>query len=269
MFFKILTFITILISSVHANSSVSDFDLISYSPIKVGLKDLVCEVHLDGLTEQVKKQYVTVKVADEVFYKLYWIYPGKIYIDVEGIPRGFEQLKQSLVGLIVNRLDYLIPQDLAPRVRGYELKKVGSKHGGTSYEGVDPTNTKAATKIEIGFDSRGVLKRYKSYSPLGFQESTFDYAKKSWSKNKWVLEGVSAKMIQGPQVTESNTKIQYEKVSGYGLPKEISVHTSQKIVAPGEGEKKLERTGESKITFNNYVLNMGKAQKFFRAKESK
>jgi len=269
MFFKILTFFTIFISSIFANSAVSDFDLISYSPIKVGLKDLVCEVRLDGLTEQVKKQYVTVKVADEVFYKLYWMYPGKIYIDVEGIPHGFDQLKQSLVGLVVNRLDYLIPQDLAPRVRGYELKKVGGRHGETLFEGTDPTNTKAATKIEIGFDSKGVLKRYKSYSPLGFQESTFDYVKKSWSKNKWVLEGVNAKMIQGPQVTESNTKIEYEKVSGYGLPKIISVKTRQKIVAPGEGEKKVERSGESRITFANYKLNMGEAQKFFRAKESK
>lgn len=267
MFFKILTFISFFISTIYANSSVSDFDLISYSPVKMGLKDLVCEVRLDGLTEQVKKQYVTLKIEEEVFYKLYWMYPGKSYIDVEGIPQGLEQLKQRLVGLIVNRLDYIIPQDLAPRIRGYKLKKVRGGNKGATFEGIDPTNTKTVNKIEISFDRKGVLEKYKSYSPLGFQESTFEYVKKSWSKNKWVLEGVNAKMIQGPQVTASKTSIEYNNVNGYGLPKKITVRTSQKVVAPGEGEKKIERSGESKITFSKYKLNMGAARKFIHGKE--
>ncbi len=267
MFFKILTFLIISTSAILANPVVSDFDLMSYSPVKLGLKDIQCEVRLDGLTEQVKKQYVTVKVGKEVFYKLYWMYPGKIAIEVEGIPKGFDQLKQSLIGLIVNRIDYLIPQDLAPRIRGYNLKKKKSSGGGSSFEGEDPTNTKAVNKIEVGFDNNGILKKYKSYSPLGFQDSVFDYAKKSWSKNKWVLQAVRAKMIQGPQVTESNTEINYENVGGYGMPSEISVTTKQKVVAPGEGEKKIERSGESKLTFSNYKVNMGEAQKYFRAKE--
>jgi len=260
---------TIFVSTVHANSSISDFDLTSYSPIKVGLRDLVCEIRLDGLTKQVKKQYVTVKVGKEVFYKLYWIYPGKFYVDVEGIPQGFEQLKQSLVGLIVNRLDYIIPQELAPRMRGYELKKTKGDGTGLTFGGIDPTNTKPINKIEIGFNRKGALKRYKSFSPLGFQESKFKYAKKSWSKNKWVLDKVNAKMIQGPQVTISDTVIKYKNIGGYGLPKEIIIKTRQKLVAPGEGEKEIERTGESKIRFSNYKLNIGVAQKFIRAKKNK
>jgi len=269
MFFKILIFISITISTTHANNYVSDFDLTSYSPVKIGLKDLVCEIHLEGLTNQVEKQYVTVKIGKEVFYKLYWMYPGKFYIDVAGIPQNFVQIKKSLVGLIVNRLDYIIPQELAPRIRGYQLKKMVGHHGVIIFEGVDPTNTKTTNKIEVGFDSKGVLKNYKSYSPLGFQESVFKYQKKSWSKNKWVLEGVNTKMIQGPQVTQSSTNIEYSKVSGYGLPKKIVVKTNQKVVAPGENEKKIERSGESKIIFSNYKLNMGEAQKFIRAKEKK
>lgn len=267
MFFKILTFLIISISMAFANSAVSDFDLLSYNPVKMGLKDVLCEVRLEGLTEQVKKQYVTVKVGREVYYKLYWMYPGRVAIDVEGIPKGFDQIKQSLVGLIINRVDYLIPQDLSPRIRGYELKKKSGGRGGVTFEGEDPTNTKAVNKIEVSFDSNGILKKYKSYSPLGFQDSIFDYGKKSWSKNKWVLQSVRAKMIQGPQVTESYTDIKYENVSGYGMPSKIVVSTEQKIVAPGEGEKKIERKGESELTFSNYKINMGEAQKYFRAKE--
>ncbi len=266
MLFKILTLFLISSTFAWANTTVTDFDLMSYSPVKMGLKDIYCEVRVDGLTEQVKKQYVTVKIRDEIYFQLYWMYPGKVAIEVEGVPLGFEQLKQNLIGLIVNRIDYLVPQDLSPKLRGYNLKS--KKSGGSIIlEGVDPTNTKAVNKIEVGFDNQGILKKYKSYSPLGFQNSIFEYEKKSWSKNKWVLDEIEAKMIQGPQVTETNTEIKYENVAGFGMPERITVSTKQSVVAPGEEEKKIERTGESKITFSNYKLNVGEAQKFFRSKE--
>ncbi|MAF78278.1 MAG: hypothetical protein CME63_00775 [Halobacteriovoraceae bacterium] len=266
MLFKILTLILISITNVYSNPIVSDFDLTSYNPIKTGLKDVYCEVRLDGLTEQIKKQYVTVKIKNEIYYELYWMYPGRVALEVQGIPRGFDQLRESLKALIVNRIDYLIPQEISPKLRGYKLKekKVGSN---TVLEGEDPTNTKAINKIEVSFNNQGVLTKYKSYSPLGFQDSLFDYEKKSWSKNKWVLDEVRTKMIQGPQITETETEIEYENVVGFGMPGEITVKTKQSVVAPGENEKKIAREGESKLTFTNYKLNMGMAQKYFRAKE--
>ena len=266
MLFKILSLILLSTSFVFANPEVSDFDLLSYSPVKFGLKDVYCEVRIDGLAEQVKKQYVTVKVKDDVYYQVYWMYPGKLGIEVVGLPRGFDQLKQSLIGIVVNRLDYLIPQELAPRLRGYKMEKKKSSSG-VMLEGEDPTNTKAVNKIAVGFDSQGVLKSYKSYSPLGFQDSDFTYTKKSWSKNKWVLDEVKAKMIQGPQITETETEIEYTNEAGFGMPISVKVETKQSVVAPGENEKKIERTGESQITFSNYKLNVGEAQKYFRAKE--
>ncbi len=266
MWFKILSLILFSTSLALANPEVSDFDLMAYSPVKFGLKDLTCEVRIEGLAEQVKKQYVTIKVKDDVYYEVYWMYPGKLGVEVVGLPFGFDQLKQSLIGLVINRLDYLIPQDLAPKLRGYKLekKKVNNL---VMLEGEDPTNTKAVNKIAVGFDGQGILKSYKSYSPLGFQESEFEYEKKTWSKNKFVLENVNAKMIQGPQITETQTDIEYANEAGFGMPREVKIVTKQSIVAPGENEKKEERSGESKITFSKYKLNVGEAQKYFRAKE--
>jgi hypothetical protein len=256
----------LLSQSIHAVDLLENFDLRSYSPVKNGLKDFTCQIRIKGLTDQIKKDLVNVKINDEVYYKLYWKYPGKVDITVEGLPKGFQELRQNLKGLVVNRVDYLVPQDLSKRLRAYKLKSKPIK-GGTLVLGTDPSNRLAVNKIEIKFDGSEKLKSYKSYSPLGFQQSIFEFGKKSWSKNKWVLESVKAKTVQGPQITEIETEIDYENNVGYGFPTEINIETLQYVLAPGENEKKNERTGETVISFSNYKINSGDAQKYFRGRE--
>jgi hypothetical protein len=263
LFLTLTIFLNILCAQA---GPVEDFDLRSYSPIKNGLKDLYCEVRLKGLTEKIKKQFVTLKIKQEIFFKLYWIYPGKIDFVVEGLPKGFLELRQNLKNLVASRIDYIIPQELAPKLQSYSLK-VKKSSSGTLVIGEDPTNNKAINKLEINFKKDGRLSRYKSYSPLGFQQSKFDYSKQSWSKNKWVLEKVEAKMIQGPQITESTTTVKYENQVGFGFPISVLVETKQYVAAPGKEERKLERKGESEIAFSNYKVNSGTAQKYFRSQE--
>lgn len=259
-------FVLAFMNSAYAVDLLENFDLRSYSPVKNGLKDFTCQIRVKGLTDQVKKDLVNVKINDEIYYKLYWVYPGKIDITVEGLPKGFEELKQNLKGLVVNRLDYLVPQDLTKRLRPYKLEAKPIK-GGTLVLGSDPSNRLAVNKIELKFDGEEKLTSYKSYSPLGFQQSEFDFGKKSWSKNKWVLERVKAKTVQGPQITEIKTEIDYENNVGYGFPVEINIETLQYVLAPGENEKKNERSGETVINFSQYKINAGEAQKYFRGQE--
>jgi hypothetical protein len=182
------------------------------------------------------------------------------------LPKGFLELRRNLKNLVASRIDYIIPQELAPKLRSYELK-IKKTASGFLVTGEDPTNNKAVNRLEVGFTKDGRLSRYKSYSPLGFQQSGFSYAKKSWSKNKWVLEQVKAKMIQGPQITESKTSITYGNQVGFGFPVEVSVKTKQYVAAPGKEERKLERTGGSEILFSKYKVNSGVAQKYFRSQE--
>lgn len=262
---KLTMLITLLMFSIGALSSeqLTLFDLKTYDPIKVGLKDFTCEVRLDGITEKIKNDFAAINLKGEVYYKLYWAYPGKVDFEIIGLPSGFNELRQNLKNLVINRLDYLIPQPLGKRFRGYELteKKLGS---GIRVIGTDPTNTLPVNKIELYFDREEKLKSYKSFSPLGFRESTFDYKKKSWSKNKWVLEEVTAKMIQGPQVTEIQTEMDFENIEGYGFPTQIKVETTQYVVSPEDNEKKNERKGQSLLTFSKYKINDGAALKYFR-----
>lgn len=261
---RIFLIISILLPLCTWSSEVVEsFDLRSYGPIKNGLKDLTCEIRVEGLTKKLKEELVSLNIKEEIFYKLYWLYPGKLDIVVEGLPKGFLELKANLKNLVINRVDYLIPQDLAKRLRSYQLEVKKLKNS-TVVKGIDPTNNKAINKIELIFDGDETLKTYKSYSPLGYQESNFTYTKKSWSKNKLVLEATEAKSIQGPQVTEIDTEIKYENQVGFGFPEEISIKTTQYVVAPGKEEKKQERKGKTKISFSNYKINSGIAQEYFR-----
>ncbi len=249
--------------AAHSVELIESFDLRTYDPLKNGLKDFSCEIRLKGLTERLKKELVSLDIKDEVYYKLFWIYPGKLDLVVEGLPRGFQELRNNLKNLIVNRVDYLVPQKLGKRIRGYELTPQKTSSG-TLVKAKDPANSKAVNKIELMFDKEGKLSTYKSYSPLGFQQSVFSYTKKSWSKNKWVLNEVKAKTIQGPQVTEIETEIDHENYVGYGFPEKILISTTQYVVAPGKDEKKQERTGQTELSFSNYKINAGEATKHFR-----
>lgn len=252
-----------LSNAILGSEVIENFDLRSYDPVRNGLKDLTCEIRLKGLTERLRKELVSLKIPGEVYYKLYWLYPGKLDIVIEGLPKGFNELKNNLKNLVVNRVDYLIPQKLGKRLRSYKMTTKSVKNG-LLVKGEDPTNTKAVNRIELMFDGDERLLSYKSYSPLGFQQSTFEYGKKSWSKNKWVLEKSFAKTIQGPQVTEIETEIDYGNQVGFGFPESIEIETTQYVVAPGEKEKKQERKGETVLTLSKYKINSGEAQKYFR-----
>ena len=258
-----------LIQSFQAFSSVGlmeNFDLKSYSPIKNGLKDLSCEIRVKDLTKEIKKDLVDLKVKGEIYFKLYWLYPGKFELNVEGLPDGFEILKSKLKGLVVNRLDYLIPSELSKKTRAYKFTSKKVKRGTILY-GNDPTNTLAINKIELKFDNSEKLKTYKTYSPLGFQSSSFDYEKKSWSKNKWVLKEVKAKTVQGPLVTEIDTVINYENNVGFGFPSRIIINSNQYDSAPEENEVKNKRTGVTELAFSKFEVNKNIALKYFNRKK--
>lgn len=256
-------FISFFMMSSMASEAVQLFDLKTYDPVKVGLKDFSCEVRLAGITDKIKQNFPTLNIKDEIYYKLYWVAPGKVDFQVMGMPSGFREIKQNLKNLVVNRLDYLIPQPLGKRFRSYKMTEM-KQSGGIKVIGEDPTNSLPVNKVDMFFDNEGKLSSYKSYSPVGFRESRFDYGKKSWSKNKWVLKEVEAKMIQGPQVTEIETEIDYKNYVGFGFPEKISIETKQYVVSPEQNEKKNERTGKTEITFSNYKINDGAAQKYFR-----
>ncbi len=241
---------------------IQTFDVRTYSPVNYSLKDLTFEIRLKKLTDIVKKRLVDIKI-EEVFFKVYWVFPGRFDIQVEGMPKGFHEIKNELKTLVINRLDYVVPQKLMPKLRSYQLKESKTSRG-TLVIAADLTQQKSVNEIKMFFDKGGKLVSFNTSSPAGAQKSKMVMSPKSWSHNKWVVDRVVSRSIAGIQTTKIENDIKYFNKDGFGFPQTISILTTQKIQAPSPKARPQERQVRSTINFSNYRVNSGEAKKYFR-----
>ncbi|TNE96214.1 MAG: hypothetical protein EP326_13760 [Deltaproteobacteria bacterium] len=263
---KILLVISVLCGLNLANATatppeIENFDIRYYDPSNYGLRDLVFEMRMSNLVETMK-QRLQIKDLVDVYFKIYWMYPGKYKVDVEGLPAGFKEIKSELKAMVKNRLDFVIPEKLSPKVRSYELKAQKSKKG-TTIVGTDKTHTRAVNEIRLSFDGGGKLTGFKTMSPMGVNTSEMKMSAKSWSHNKWVVDRLIVKSIQGIQMTEINHDVEYENVDGFGFPKKVEVMTTRKLVKPESVKSKDEQLKlKTEVMFSKYEVNTGKAQRY-------
>lgn len=247
-------------SSQKPADVVENFDLRYYHPQVMSLKDLSFEIRISNLKENVLKS-IPLSKLDDLYYEVYWITPGKYHVEVKGLPKGYVELRNELKALIQNRLDYVLPQKLAPKVRSYSLETVSVKNGMQKIIGTDRTHQRGINKIEIDFDREGKLRSFKTRSPMGSQTSNLSMSKKSWSNNKWVVDRITVTSVQGIQVTKMENKLSYKKVDGFGFPSKVTVTTTQELkVASKKKDKENKRIVKSEITFSNYKINKGIAR---------
>lgn len=243
-------------------SEIEQIDLRAYSPVNYGLKDLVFEARISNLKELLEDQY-NLKNLIDVYYKIYWIFPGQYKIEVEGVPEGFVDLRLELRELIKDKLEFIIPLPFASKIRGYELS-YKSKEPTIVISGVDRSQTRDVNRIEMELDQKGRLLSLTGFSPRGMSRSEFDLKIKPWSHNKWVIEKFqNSNPFPGGEVRVVHD-IKYDSLAGLGLPSEIEVKTIQTISVPskdGEPESKTVEQG-SKIVFSKYEINSGKAQRY-------
>lgn len=243
-------------------SELEQYDLRAYSPVNYGLKDLVFEIRISNLKEILQDQY-NLKNLIDVYYKVYWIFPGQYKIEVEGIPQGFVDLQIELRELIKDKLEFVIPMPFMAKIRGYELnyKSKGQK---VIIEGVDRGQTREINRIEIELDTTGKLQTLSSFSPSGVSRAEFDLGIKPWSHNKWVLDTFQTIVPIFNGEVRVVHKINYVSQAGIGLPSEIEVKTIQSAEVTNEEGKKEQRKFESgsTISFSKYEINTGKAQRY-------
>ncbi len=246
---------------VLASSEIENFDIRYYHPANYGLKDLVFEVRVKNLLESLNRKLSLGRVVD-VHFKIYWMLPGKYKIEVAGLPKGFKELKSELRNMIKNRLDFVIPQKLAPRVRSYSLTRKKLKNE-VNIIAKDKTHTRLISEIRLKFNKKGMLKSLKTLSPAGVNNSLMKMTAKSWSHNKWLIDVLTVNKTQGVQKTSMKYKIDYLSIDGLGFPKKISILTTQELLQTrGAKSKKNERKVESEIIFSKYEINSGKAKRF-------
>lgn len=247
--------------SLFANVElIQQFDQRQYSPVKYGLKDLTFEVRIENLDKELKQRFALDKVNDPHF-KVYWIFPGRTEIEVNGLPPGFDALKNELKKLVVERIEYVVPQDMSGRLRGYDFETSRGPAGETLLKGTDKTHGNAISQIHLTFAGDAQLRSMKTFSPSGAQTAKFETTTKSWSHSKRVVEKVLVEGVSGVQKTRVTTTINYIAKDGFGFPAKISTETTVEAMTNQEGKNKDSMVAD--ITFSDYLVNSGNAQKHF------
>lgn len=235
---------------------VEQYELKSYSPINYGLKDLTFEARIKNLKEVLEGKYNFSNLID-VYYKVYWIFPGQYQMSVEGLPDGFNELELELKSILKEKLEFVVPKGISSKLRAYKLSYKSKKP--TVIEGIDPTQSRTANRIELEFSGDGKLEEFRSFSPYNVTKSILELSSKSWSHNKWVIESYKVVSETPQSLTSVTNLIEYETHSGIGLPK--SVKTRTKVEAKGKEKNTTLSEEGSELTFSNYEVNTGKAKK--------
>jgi hypothetical protein len=241
---KFLAFVFLGIFLLQTNSfakveELEQFEIRSYTPQLNGVKDLVFEVRVDGLKDIIEKSLAIGKLAD-LYFKVYWTNPNEFRIEVEGLPKGFKEVKDDLRQLIKGKLDFVIPEKVSERLKQYTLK-VEPITDGKLLKAIDETYTLAVPEIDLTFDKSGRLKLLETKMSANAVKTEFFHSPKSWSNNKLVLDRV-------------------------GLPSKLVVKNVVEFMVPPEKEKekpKLQKKETSTVLrFTKYEINTGKATRF-------
>ena len=248
--------------SINRPVEIENFDIRYYHPANYGLKDLVFEIRVKNLLEQINKE-MSLGTLSDVYYKIFWMMPGKYKIEVEGFPKGFKEIKTKLRNLIKSQLDFVIPQKLAPKVRSYSLVKSKGKSG-TEIAGEDKTHTREFNYINLKFKKNGVLEELKMTAPNIANTKKYKMSAKGWSHNKWLIDESINEIVQGKYKTTQKLKVKYLSIDGFGFPKKITSTLSRSVT-----DKKLKKLIknknakiESEFIFSKYEVNTGKAQRY-------
>lgn len=263
----LLLFILFLASGVaFAQEKIEEleqFEIKSYAPQKNGVNDLVFEARIDNLTDLLTKNLVVGKLVD-VSFKIYWMSPSQYKIEVQGLPKGFEEVKADLVALIKGKLEFVLPEKFSEKFKGYTLKAEPIADG-KLIRAIDTTYTMATPEVDIVIDQSGSLKRVETRAPLSAVKSEFIHSPKSWSNNKLTLDKIITTSWQGGTLLTTSNDLDYISVNGIGFPAKITVKNVAEVTIPKtakEKEKKIKNESGTIIRFSKYEVNTGKAKRY-------
>lgn len=251
----------------EARELVKQFDLASYHPDALGLKDLVVDIRIDNLTKQMNEQAVFGKLQD-VYFQLAWMAPDKLHVEVKGMPDGFLEVKNELSNMVARRFDYIVPQLLAPKLSMYSLNLNKQKDGTNLVRAIDRTGKSDVNEITLLFGKNNELLHLETKRPSGSELSVMKHSHPEWSPSKWILSELAVSSLNAGQKIVSVISLSYGKFSGFGLPTELETKTKQGLaaaVAAVDGKNQnQEREFTTKMTFSSYKVNVGEAAKIFK-----
>jgi len=266
---KLALFLILIMASLtnvianEASDLLEENEIKNYDPQKQGLKDLVFEARIDNLAEILKAVGNFGNVTD-LHFKVYWLPTNQYKIDVNGLPPGFEEVRNDLATLIKTKLDFVIPSTVQSRLKDYDLKTEATTEGKTIVA-TDPQGRLPITLMKINFDKSGKLSTMNYATGGQTIETKFASSPKSWSNNKNLLDTLTITTKQGIQTNIITNKVEYLTESGIGFPSKLIIKNLTTAKIPAQGDKKeqnLKQETGTTVRFSNYEVNTGKAQRY-------
>lgn len=260
--------ITTLLGSTGAwaqakNEVIEQYEIRSYDPQKSGLTDLVFEARIDNLTEILNKTQTFGKLVD-VYFKIYWLSPSQYKVEVMGLPKGFQEVRDDLSTLIKGKLEFIIPEKFSDKFKGYTLKAEPVADG-KLIKAIDDSYTLAVPEVDLVFDNNGRLKTLQTKAAASSVKTEFFQTPKAWSNNKLVMDKVVSVNKQGIATNTITNSIEYLTVAGMGFPSKVTIKNLTEATIPANGkekEKKVKNETNTSIRFSKYEVNTGKASRF-------
>jgi hypothetical protein len=257
-----LSFLNLKSFAQEKINEIEQYEIRSYDPKTTGLSDMVFEARIENLTELLNKNLSIGKLVD-VHFKIYWISPTQYQIEVEGLKKGFKEVRDDLTNLIKGKLEFIIPEKFSEKFKGYTLKSEPIADG-KLIRAIDETYTMAVSEVDIKFGKEGLLKSVETKAPMSKVTTEFFQSPKAWSNNKLVLDKTLMTTLQGPAVFTVENIIDYKTFQGIGLPSKITIKNRSLVTVPAtakEKEKKIKQETTTNIIFSKYEINTGKAHK--------
>jgi hypothetical protein len=240
----------------YSNEVVKRFDIGMYKPIDAGVKDLVFMIKAPQLANTIKEKFVLLKESNPQ-YKVYWSTPDKVYIDVQGLPSGFKDLKNELRLAVVDKLEYIMPVSLEKKIKGYDLR-VQESGGVTKLIAEDKSGKLDVNRLEFIINKSGQIIQIDSYGTRGPSKTYFSYSQTE--NNKWLISKIENVIERGPSKFITSNSLTYSKVSGFYFPEKLLSKSTQELMVKDKVQKA--ELGSTEYLFEAYEVNSGKAQKF-------
>lgn len=263
MFYRLSFFILLISQLVFANPAdiLKQVDKKRYSPKSLGIKDLYFEVRFPYLLDELNQKLIYGKLED-VYFRVYWMYPGRTFIEVVGMPKGFKKVKESLKNLVRAQIPFVIPNSLYREMKQYTLSQQFSKKSGLIITGKDSNYRTNFFEVLVYINRRNQVTKIIGKKPTGTQFVTYRYSKESWAQGLAVPDKIVTRVIEGTQSTESAKTLTYAKVGNFGFPIKIANKTSQKLLQPSAKKSETyNRSFSSEVNLGSYKVNTGIPQK--------
>ncbi len=252
-------------SQEDARDLIKINDLRTYYLKDAGITDIVFSVASDQVLNIINQSQIFGKI-EWIKFRYYWSKTlDKKAVEIEGLPAGFLEQKNSYKSQMIGKLDLVLGQTLMDRLDGYKLILQKEGKGESKIVALDSSGLKHVSEYHVYFTAKDILRRIEAYSPSGHEILLFNYNNFPWSKGKYVLTRLEYQNRVGEDLSESVYDLMYGLEGSWGVLQSLSLkQTETRMILDPSGEKKaMETHVETKFIFHEYLVNKQAGREYF------